>query len=220
MEKLEFIAKGAEADIWRDIDWNGKDVLIKKRSRKLYRHEELDNKLRSFRTIHEALIMNKARQAGVPTPLVYQVIPEEATIIMEYINGEKIRDIINFVEGEKRREIFRVIGAQTGRLHKVGIVHGDLTTSNMIKSKALIFFIDFGLAELSSEDEKRGVDLHLMRRMLTSTHYMFEGELFKAFEGGYRSILGRTAEDVLKKMREIEKRGRYVERENTLDGDT
>lgn len=220
MEKLELIAKGAEADIWHDIDWNGKDVLIKKRVRKLYRHEELDNQLRSYRTIHEALIMHRAKCAGVPTPLIYQVIPEEAVIVMEYINGEKVRDVINFVGNEKRKEIFRKIGIQTGRLHKSGIIHGDLTTSNMIKEKAIIFFIDFGLAELSSEDEKRGVDLHLMRRMLVSTHYMFEEELFKAFEDGYRSIMGGEAEAVFKKMKEIEKRGRYVERENTLDGDS
>lgn len=219
MEKLELIAKGAEADIWRDIDWNGKDVLIKRRARKLYRHEDLDNQLRSYRTIHEALIMHRAKRAGVPTPAVYQVIPEEAVIVMEYINGDKIRDVINFVENEKRKEIFRIIGVQTGRLHKAGIIHGDLTTSNMIKEKTLIFFIDFGLAELSSEDEKRGVDLHLMRRMLISTHYMLKEELFKAFEDGYRSILGGDAEAVFKKMKEIEKRGRYVEREATVDGD-
>lgn len=219
MEKLELIAKGAEADIWRDIDWNGKDVLIKRRVRKLYRHEELDVQLRSYRTIHEALIMNRAKRAGVPTPLIYQIIPEEAVIIMEYIEGERIRDIINFVEDKKRREIFRIIGVQTGRLHKAGIIHGDLTTSNMIKAKALIFFIDFGLAELSSEEEKRGVDLNLMRRMLISTHYMLEKELFKAFEEGYRSILGGASDGVFKKMKEIEKRGRYVERENTMDGD-
>jgi len=89
----------------------------------------------------------------------------------------------------------------------------------MIKAGDTVVFIDFGLGELSSEAEKRGVDLHLMRRMLTSTHFKYADELFNAFEEGYRAVMGVEAEEALRRMREIERRGRYVDRENRLDGD-
>ena len=103
-------------------------------------------------------------------------------------------------------------------MHSAGIIHGDLTTSNIIRSGSSVVFVDFGLAELTRDYEKRGVDLHLMKRMLTSTHFRHADELFAAFEEGYRAIMGAEADDVLCRMEEIERRGRYVERENTVDG--
>jgi len=66
---------------------------------------------------------------------------------------------------------------------------------------------------VSRETEKRGVDLNLMQRMLTSTHFRHTGELFAAFQEGYRSALGAEAGEALERMEEIARRGRYVERE-------
>ncbi len=212
MEGLRLIAKGAEADLWLDPDWNGRRVLIKRRGEKRYRHPELDRAIRRYRTIHEADIIHRAKEAGVPTPVIYQVDPEGATIVMEYVDGVKVREIVQRLSGDERRRLFRLIGVQAGRLHRAGIIHGDLTTSNMIRARDSVVFVDFGLGEVSSEAEKRGVDLHLMRRMLTSTHFSHADELFKAFEEGYRSAMGGEADEALRRMREIERRGRYVER--------
>lgn len=219
MENLKLISKGAEADLWLDPRWNGKKVVIKKRVKKGYRHEGLDKSIRRFRTIHEADIIHRAKQAGIPTPVIYQVDPLEATFYMQYIKGEKVRDIVDQMEFEENKEIFKTIGCLAGRLHKAGIIHGDLTTSNLIKSGNTIVFIDFGLGEISSEAEKRGVDLHLMRRMLTSTHYKYADFLFKSFEEGYTSIMGTEAKETIRRMSEIERRGRYIYKENRMDGD-
>jgi len=219
MEGLRLIAKGAEADLLLDDNWNGRRVLIKRRGVKLYRHSQLDETLRSYRTIHEADILHRAKGAGVPTPIIYQVHPGGSTIIMQYVEGIKVRDVVSDLDSHGRGDLFRLIGAQAGQLHRNGIIHGDLTTSNMIRSGDLVVFIDFGLGEISYEAEKRGVDLHLMRRMLISTHFTHADELFSAFSEGYRSAMGSEADEALSRMEEIERRGRYVERENHMDGD-
>jgi TP53 regulating kinase-like protein len=213
MEDLKLVAKGAEADLWLDPDWNGVKALIKRRGEKRYRNPELDREIRRSRTIREATTIHRAREAGVTTPLIYQVDPESATIVMEYVEGEKVRDIVDELSGDERGSLFKRIGEMTGKLHKAGIVHGDLTTSNMIRNGDRIVFVDFGLSEVSWETEKRGVDLNLMYRMLTSTHYGHTEELFTSFKEGYRSVLENDAEVALDRMEEISKRGRYVERE-------
>ncbi len=211
MEGLRLIAKGAEADLWLDPDWNGVKVVVKKRGEKRYRVPELDMEIRRSRTVHEASMLHRSKEAGVPTPLIYQVSPEEATIVMELVEGEKVRDIVNRLSEDERRTLFRAIGKKAGLLHGAGIVHGDLTTSNIIQSGERVVFIDFGLGEMSTETEKRGVDLNLMYRMLTSTHFQHTEELFAAFKEGYRATL-EEADEALLRMEEVAQRGRYIER--------
>ena len=212
MAELTFVSKGAEADILLDPDWNGFKVIIKKRGVKGYRVPELDTAIRRSRTIREASIIHRAKKAGVPTPLIYSVDPERAQIIMEYIEGEKIRDIVDQIIPKERERLFKEIGRKTGLLHGAGIAHGDLTTSNLISSGDRVVFIDFGLGEMSDEVESRGVDLNLMYRMLISTHYEYTEELFTAFKAGYEETLDE-AREALDRMVEISRRGRYVERE-------
>ncbi len=209
---MKLIAKGAEADLWFDPEWNGRRAIIKRRVQKRYRHPEIDRELRRLRTLREAEIIHRAKRAGVPTPVIYQVDPEEATMVMEYIEGRRLRDAVAELPPEERLRIFRLAGRQAGRLHKAGIIHGDLTTSNMILTSNRLVFVDFGLAELSTEEEKRGVDLHLMKRMLQSTHFEYAEELLEAFLEGYREEMGAEADGVFRRMEEIARRGRYVER--------
>jgi len=213
LEGLRLVAKGAEADLWLDSDWNGVRVLIKRRGLKEYRVPELDAEIRRSRTAREASVIHRAKEAGVPTPLIYQVDLEAATIVMEYVEGERVREMVDVLGDDERRELFRLIGRTAGRMHGAGIIHGDLTTSNMIRSGGRVVFIDFGLGEVSWEVESRGVDLNLMYRMLTSTHYGHTAELFKAFREGYEEGLGPEAGEALTRMEEIGRRGRYLERE-------
>lgn len=212
MAGVELIAKGAEADLIKDDDWNGQKVVIKKRGEKRYRHPELDHEIRRYRTIHEADIIHRAKKAGVPTPLIYQVSSVDATIVMSYVEGEKVRDIIDRLSDDERRQLFKTIGRQAGRMHRAGIIHGDLTTSNMIKTEKRTVFIDFGLSELSKEVEKRGVDLNLMRRMLTSTHFRYMEMLETSFKEGYLEEMGAMGKDAWDRMEEISLRGRYIEK--------
>ncbi len=212
MEGLRLIAKGAEADLWLDPDWNGLMVLVKRRSQKKYRNPKLDSEIRRSRTVHEATIIHRAKEAGVPTPIIYQIDSTDTTIVMEFVEGARVRDVVDGLGVKERVRLFSDIGQMAGRLHRAGIIHGDMTTSNIIKTPTRVVFIDFGLAEMSRETEKRGVDLNLMHRMLTSTHFRHTEELFNAFKEGYRSTLGAEADTALKRMEDIARRGRYVER--------
>jgi TP53 regulating kinase-like protein len=204
--------KGAEASLYI-VDWHGKKAIIKTRIPKKYRPVALDEQIRTYRTIHEPQLMHEAKAAGVPTPLIYMVKLAESAIVMEYIDGQQIKQLLNKAPQEKRHELCIEIGTLIGKLHSYGLIHGDLTTSNMIKTpKDKIFFVDFGLGEKNAELEAQGVDLHLMKRALQSTHYQFWEECFKNVLCGYTSVLGvGTAEKVYEKIREIERRGRYVE---------
>jgi TP53 regulating kinase and related kinases len=204
--------KGAEASLYL-TDWHGKKAIIKKRIPKRYRPPALDMQIRTYRTIHEPQLMHEAKAAEVPTPLIYMVNVPQAAITMEYIEGQQIKKLLIETPKEKRREICIEIGTLIARLHKKGVIHGDLTTSNMIKNKeGKIYFVDFGLGEKNSEVEAQGVDLHLMKRALQSIHYLFWEECFKNVLCGYTSVRGvDCAEKVYEKTREIERRGRYIE---------
>ena len=204
--------KGAEASLYL-ADWHGKKAVIKTRIPKRYRPAALDQQIRTYRTIHEPQLMHEAKAAGVPTPLIFMVSVPEATIIMEHIEGQQVKHLLNRSEQETRHQICIQIGALIGKLHSSGLVHGDLTTSNMIQTpQGKIVFVDFGLGEKNSEVEAQGVDLHLMKRALQSTHFLFWEDCFKTVLCGYTSVRGvEAAEKVYEKIREIERRGRYVE---------
>ncbi len=205
------IKKGAEASLFLE-DWHNRKVIMKRRLPKKYRIEELDKMIRSQRTVHEPNIIHKAKEAGVPTPTIYMVDVADANIIMEFVDGKQVKEILDHVSPEERLSLSGHIGGMIGRLHKHGIIHGDLTTSNMIlTSYGKVVFVDFGLSDRSKELESKGVDLHLMKRALQSTHYKHAKECFKAVMKGYAEVVGdEEAKNVSEKIREIEKRGRYV----------
>jgi TP53 regulating kinase-like protein len=206
------LKKGAEASLYL-AKWHGRKVVIKVRIPKKYRPAALDEQIRTYRTVHEPQLMHDAKAAGVPTPLIYMVNVPEASITMEYVEGQQIKQLLNKAPQGRRHELCVAIGELIGKLHRQGLIHGDLTTSNMILNpEDKIYFVDFGLGEKNVEVEAQGVDLHLMKRALQSTHYQFWEECFKNVMCGYSSVLGvETAEKVYEKIREIERRGRYVE---------
>lgn len=215
-ENALLIRKGAEASIFLG-DWHGKRVVMKTRLPKSYRVESLDVSIRFARTAREAHLLHDAKRAGVPTPTVYQVDTASCTIVMEYVEGERLKEALPEMAQPEMKGTCTQVGSLIGRLHSGGIVHGDLTTSNMILvNRSKLFFIDFGLSEYSREVEARGVDLLLMSRAFKSTHFLLHSKAFKAVVEGYRRTIGDADTDVvLKKMREIEIRGRYSERSQT-----
>ena len=208
---MVLIKKGAEASLYLET-WHGRKVIMKRRLPKMYRIPELDNMIRFQRTIHEPHNIHKAKEAGVPTPTIIMIDVANANIIMEFVEGKQVKEVLDHVSLEERLRLSELIGKLTGRLHKSGIIHGDLTTSNMILTPyGKIVFIDFGLSERSVELEPKGVDLHLMKRTLHSSHYKCAEECFKSVMEGYARVVGKQeAKKVTAKIREIEKRGRYV----------
>ena len=189
-----YLTSGAEATV------HLKDgIIIKERVPRRYRLMELDERIRKERTRAEARLMSEARRVGVPTPIIYDI--NGSTIKMEYIEGQPIKNIMS-------TELSERVGEIVGRLHSGGIIHGDLTTSNMILHNDKIYLIDFGLAFVSRIVESQGVDVHVLFQTFESTHKDHE-KLIEAFCKGYGKTFG-NADEVLKRVKEIEKRGRYA----------
>ncbi len=202
---MEMISKGAEADIYRTDD-----TVLKERIVKSYRVKELDEKLRRSRTKREAKLISLARRAGVPTPFVYDVDLANTTLEMKYVKGKQIKKILDSMPSAKRTQLCKEIGRSVGKLHSANIVHGDLTTANMVLSEGRVYFIDFGLGGVSESIEDKGVDILVFKKALHSTHHKSWEECFESFIEGY-SGYGKH-EEVLQRLTIIERRGRYFTR--------
>lgn len=205
MERV--IYRGAEAEIILSR-YLGREVVKKRRIPKSYRLKELDFRLRSSRTREEAKLIMESRKAGVPVPIVYDVDLLNCTLTMEFVKGERVKELLSRVSKEERRDICVEIGKNIAKLHNRGIIHGDLTTSNMIFLKR-IYFIDFGLGSFSKEIEGRGVDLHLLLEAFKSAHSEHE-DMFSYVLEGYREKYDGDFREIKRKLDEISKRGRYI----------
>jgi TP53 regulating kinase-like protein len=210
MAKMKLIKKGAEAELYRG-EWQGFDVVFKRRVAKTYRIPDLDLYIRSSRTSLEAKLLSDSRRLGVPTPVVYLVDMGKTEITMSYIDGIPLKKLIPKMDLQSITRTFTAVGEAVGKLHRGGIVHGDLTTSNIIAKNDDLFFIDFGLGEYTVSLEARGVDLHLMLRTLESSHYTSSRVAFEGFVIGYSKIMGDESKQVLSRVGEIRRRGRYVD---------
>jgi N6-L-threonylcarbamoyladenine synthase/protein kinase Bud32 len=187
-------ARGAEAE----VSPAGDDV-VKRRLPKGYRTRSLDQRLISERTRAEARMIALARAAGVRTPVIRDVT--EDAIKMERIEGTLLKHLLT--EGH----VYDA-GVCVGRLHGAGIIHGDLTTSNIIIADGVPVFIDFGLSYRSCETESQGVDIHVLFQTLESTSRNAEC-LKDAFVRGYITAFAGAA-DVIRRVDEIRQRGRYL----------
>jgi len=208
LEKL--IKKGAEADLYL-INWLNLLAVRKVRVPKPYFQPQLDQAIRSHRTSQEALFLRKARECGVPTPLVYFVDPKRAELFMQYIEGERLKEVLLTSSDEECVKLCREMGRIIALLHSHDIMHSDLTPSNFILSKGKLVVLDFGLSFISKKLEDRAVDLHLLKGVLISTYTEKADIYFNSVLEGYASLLGEDTVNTLKaKVREIERRGRYA----------
>ncbi|WOF17076.1 bifunctional N(6)-L-threonylcarbamoyladenine synthase/serine/threonine protein kinase [Methanoplanus sp. FWC-SCC4] len=189
-------ARGAEA-----VVTTLGDNVVKKRLSKRYRNPSLDKRLIAERTRAEARLISMARRCGVPTPIVRDVTAD--SLVMENISG-------NMLKLELTCGNVLAAGEMVGRLHCGGIIHGDLTTSNIIvrEGSGQCVLIDFGLSYISSEIESRGVDVHVFFQTLESTA-PDHGKLRDSFCEGYRNTF-ECADQVLERVEEIRARGRYL----------
>ena len=207
MTKEIIIYQGAEAKICKS-KYMGFDVVKKRRINKLYRIKEIDTRLIFYRTKEESKLMTEARKHVVSVPIIFDIDSENGIITMEYLKGNRIKDILNDLSEKERMRICRMIGESIAKLHNNDIIHGDITTSNMILQDDRIHFIDFGLGEKNSEIEAKGVDLHVLMEAIESTHSRFSNCFDYVLEG-YKSILKNDANLIINKIQEIVKRGRY-----------
>jgi TP53 regulating kinase-like protein len=201
---------GAEARL-DSSEWMGRDVVLKQRVVKGYRHPSLDRSLQTFRIKNEARLMLEARRAGIVVPIIYSVDYANNRIVMEEIKGVRVKDALNDLPEPKAREVCAKMGEIAARLHANDIVHGDLTTSNMLLEADRIVLIDFSLGSKTSELEDKGVDMHLLEEAFHSAHHQRSG-LYEVVKESYVRA-SPDGDKVLKKVREIEKRGRYTRKE-------
>jgi len=208
---MKEIARGAEAVIFED-----KDRIIKQRFKKNYRIAELDEELRKQRTRREAKLLIKI---PIPHPKLIESDDKEK-IVMEKINGEKLREVL-----DTKPELARRVGELVAELHNHNIIHGDLTTSNMILTNARlvssenqkdflllnpegeIVFIDFGLSFHSDKVEDKAVDIHLFKQALNSKHFKVYEQALKEFMEGYKKV--NKHGEILQRLKAVELRGRY-----------
>jgi Kae1-associated kinase Bud32 len=197
------IGKGAEADLYlRD------DKVSKVRVSKAYRESLLDRRLRKTRTRREARLISLARRAGVATPFITDVDNSSYILEMSFIPGKQVRRILSSLTRKERRELCIHIGENVGKLHSANIIHGDLTTANILLHENRIYFIDFGLGGISDAVEDKGVDLLVFKKVLHSAHYSCEEECWEGFVEGY-SRTCKNSTPILERLQDIAKRGRY-----------
>lgn len=196
------IAQGAEAVLYLD-----KGQIIKERLSKNYRLPHIDDALRKFRTRREARILQKLEELNFPAPRLQAFCDKKMTIAMEFISGEKLKVVLE--TNKEYQQLAQEIGEKIAKLHLAGIIHGDLTTSNMIKNEERreISFIDFGLSFFSDKVEDQAVDLFLLDRALATTHAAFYPPIWERVVEGYKKINPETAK-VLSRLEQVKKRGR------------
>lgn len=216
MDNFKLLRQGAEAKLYQGT-YLGQPALIKERFSKKYRLPELDEKLTRERMKSETRAIIKCKTLGIKTPNLYLV--DQDKLIMEYIPcptaRDYIKDILNNTNtvDEAQKEILlnlgKKIGSMMAKLHNHNLIHGDMTTSNMLvdATNDQIYVIDFGLTSTEGTAEDKGVDLYVLERALISAHPNTEF-LFNAILKTYEDHLKSPKEAVMKKYAEIRLRGR------------
>ncbi|KAK8787454.1 hypothetical protein V5799_022771 [Amblyomma americanum] len=211
--------QGAEARVYKGT-YFGRAAIFKERFEKKYRHPDLDRLLSVERLRAEARALRKTRMAGVRVPPVYFVDLTSRIIVTGYVdNAVTVRDRIVSLQSEEPATLkesleflMDKIGEAVALLHKNHVVHGDLTTSNLLVQRRdgespLIYVIDFGLSFISETAEDKGVDLYVLERAFLSAHPGIES-FFQRFLNSYSKNYSQKAANILKKFGEVKQRGR------------
>jgi Kae1-associated kinase Bud32 len=195
------IKRGAEAVIRREGG-----AIVKERVVKGYRIPQIDEEIRRLRTKSESRLLERARRAGILTPAVSAI--GKYSITMEEVKGERLKDCLDSMKPKEQKRVAAKIGGMVAMLHSADIIHGDLTTSNMILKGDGIYLIDFGLGKVSHKVEDKATDLFLLWEALVSAHYTISGPLWKNIINTYIQKYS-TAAEVMARFQGIGKRRRY-----------
>ncbi|KAI6096722.1 kinase-like domain-containing protein [Pisolithus sp. B1] len=209
-------------------------VLLKYRFNKRYRHPSLDASLTRQRIAGEARALMRCLRSGVNVPGVRMVDTTDGVLGLEWIEGQPVRvllpggseevqnsdgtegvgpntcgDTALAELGVERDDLLDMIGVEIAKMHLADVIHGDLTTSNMMlrrRSKDLVL-IDFGLAYHSTLVEDKAVDLYVLERAFASTHPDAE-PLFSSVLASYEKRLGKHWPAIKKRLNDVRLRGR------------
>ncbi len=197
---MTFYKKGAEAELVQTT-FEEKKALLKKRIPKNYRNEKLDQGIRKKRTRGEVKLIKNAGLV-VNVPQIFFVDETKAEIMMEFVEGKMLKEIV-----EAKTNLCEKAGEEIRKIHDADIIHGDLTTSNIlvrkIKGVDKLVFIDFGLGFFSKKIEDKATDLIVFKKTFNATHSSLKKGWEKVMKGYCPS------KEMVGQMEKIEKRARY-----------
>ena len=201
--KMEKLSEGAESILYA-TEFAGLPAVVKERIEKKYRAKTLDEEIRTLRTKSEARILARAASSGIKVPKVLML--GKYQIFMDRLEGKALNTIMQEKKAKKPQleEIFSESGKRLAEIHSLGIAHGDYTPANIMVVEGAVFVIDFGLAEMTKSNEEKALDLLLMKRSVARN-------LYTVFVSAYSSTFS-GAKEVLERLQDIEKRGRYQTR--------
>lgn len=234
--------QGAESKIYFGTHSNNRCV-IKHRFSKKYRHPILDKKLTKERTKRERRMIEKikSRSKELAFYMPKVVWSDDSTILMTEVTD--CETLYKCIEREPNQALkyAPLIGQCVAELHNLGIVHGDLTTSNLLLSPKIqhqdkempskkvksdnlqesfiVVPIDFGLSTGSAHPEERAVDLYVLERALLSTHFS-DKTFFNYVLDTYISCIDeKTCEPsgkhkIIERLQEVRARGRKSDYSN------
>ena len=211
--------RGAEAVV-ESGRWFGSPAVRKVRVPKPYRHPALDATLGRARLISELRILQRARLEGLPVPGLLDADLSRSTIVMEHLEGIPLARPPRIEGGTDA--LLEAVGALIRRLHRMGVVHGDLSTSNLlVDADERVSLLDFGLASTEFDVERYGIDLHVLDEVLEATHPEVEDAIDRVVDG-YLALERRLgappphaggaipgAEEVIQRLVQIRTRVRY-----------
>ncbi|GFY16614.1 hypothetical protein TNCV_2787401 [Trichonephila clavipes] len=221
-KNFELLSQGSEAKVYKG-QFLGKSSILKERFVKKYRHPDLDQSLTLERIRAEVRALNRCHEVGIKCPAIYFADLQSRCIILQEITNsitvkEHLRSILEKqgVEGIKSlTPLAHKIGKNIALMHKNELVHGDLTTSNiLLKIDSCIpdgdyevYFIDFGLAKRDIVLEDKAVDLYVLERAISSSHPNCS-QFYAAILTQYMKVLDNQASLVAAKLEEVRQRGR------------
>ncbi len=202
---MKLLVQGAEALVYSDA-YLGKKCIVKLREPKNYREKSLDLQILKQRMRSECTMLSRAKKAGVRTPVIWKIDFAKLAITLEFISGRTLKQEL-LGKNSQADMLCSKLGEEIAKLHSADLVHGDLTTSNIILHNKGLVFLDFGLGEISSKIESKAVDLLALKKTFAATHFKIMGKWLKVeksyaqfFEGG---------KGVLSQMAQVEARARY-----------
>lgn len=198
---MKVLSIGAEARLYESTHL-GEKVLVKERLAKGYRNKQLDEKLRRLRTQREASMLYRAKTFGVNAPRVVHVDRLKSRLYLELVDGPKLKDVLN----EKNLPYCQAFGKMVGKLHAHHVIHGDLTTSNVLVRGKELVLIDFGLGFDSKKLEDKAMDLLVLKKTFMATHFKLEKGWKLILKGYLSETKNQGIEQAIER---IEKRARY-----------
>ncbi|KAM3663834.1 EKC/KEOPS complex subunit TP53RK [Ammospiza maritima maritima] len=212
---LRLVQQGAEAHVYRGL-FLGRAAVAKLRVPKRYRHPALEERLSRRRMAQEARSLLRCRRAGIPAPAVYFVDYVTNSIYLEdIVDSITVQDHIYSVQksgsdASGLHKLAEKMGELLARMHDEDIIHGDLTTANLLLRPPTenldLVLIDFGLSFISGLPEDKGVDLYVLEKAFISTHPDTEA-MFQALLKTYAATSKKSG-PVIKKLDEVRLRGR------------